>query len=69
MKRMWIKKHEKWDDRAHLQTSLQMISKLNRKLAFYLDKTEKLDRTLFYMKMNMNALGCFTYKMSDVDRA
>ena len=69
MRRMWIKKDERWDDRAHLQTSLQMISKLNRKLAYYLNKTEKLDRTLSYMKMNRNALGCFTYKMSDVDRA
>ena len=44
-RRMSMRKHEKKADKAHLHISLEMISKLDTKLALSLEKITKLDST------------------------
>ena len=44
--RMWMNQHEEEDDKAHLHMSLEMITKIDRKLSFTLEKTAKLENTL-----------------------
>ena len=81
-RRISMNQHEEEDDKAHLRMSLEMISKLDstltlqmektvkldRALTLQMEKTAKLDSTLSSMKINSNALGTITFKVSEYGR-
>ena len=60
-----MNEHEEEDDKAHLHMSLEMISKLDSKLTWSLEMTANVDSILASMKINRNAFGSTTFKITE----